>query len=104
MDYDEYEDRDLLDKAELHDATLLETGVLGKMVEDFLTGDIGSFVLNKIDEETQAAIQELIICDPTDHKSIQEHQNTIRVVNSIKNWLAEAIEAGILATNALSNK
>ena len=104
MEFDEYEDRELLDQAEEHDAKLLNIGVTGKMASMFLESDVGLYILNKIDADTQQSIQGLIMCDPNDSKAIQTLQNEIRIVNSIKNWLAEAIEAGELATMALNNK
>jgi len=106
---DRYEDEEdlqekLLDKAEKYDKELLELAVVAKMAEDWLTGDVGQYIINKVEVDIQEAIAKLINSDPHDFKQVQSAQNDIRVCEMFKVYLKQLIEEGALATQALNNR
>jgi hypothetical protein len=77
---------------------LMNKAVFGRQVEEFLTSDIGRFLLNKADRELAEAIGALRDCQPED---LLKHQFQMKRAESIRGWLREAIEEGLRALNLL---
>jgi hypothetical protein len=104
MEYDDDEElaqEELLNRAEKYDKETLERAVLGKMAEDWLLGDVGQFIINKVEQDTQEAIAKLINSDPHDFKQVQAAQNDIKVCEMFKVYLKQLIEEGALAVQSL---
>lgn len=76
-----------------HDPTV-RTAVFGKQVEDFLAGDIGSYLVRQADAEIKAGLDELRDVNPEDAEAVRAAQNKVRVAQNIVNWLSDAIQAG----------
>jgi hypothetical protein len=96
-------DETLYDSIEEIDRVTGQKLQLKKEVEKFFDSQIGKYILTRIEAESNAAIQGMINADPTDSKSITQFQNEIRTVNSIKNWLIDAIEEGLVIEENLKN-
>ena len=71
------------------------------MVEDFLEGPIGDYLVKKADEQASKAIDELKVTPPEDTNAIRTLQNKIQVAESITGWLGEAIHEGQMALEHL---
>ncbi len=66
----------------------------GKQVEDFLSSEIGDFLLGKSQREIEEATEILKRVHPWRSKRIQQLQNQIHVAEQFQRWLADAITAG----------
>jgi L-lysine 2,3-aminomutase len=97
-------DENLYNSLEEIDRQTSEKLQLKKEVEKFFESQIGKYILSRIEAESDAAIQKMIVSDPTDAKAITQYQNDIRTVNNIKNWLIDAIEEGLVIEENLRNK
>lgn len=70
-------------------------------MEDFISGPIGSHLVRKAREQSQAALDQLKTVDPEDAKTIRALQNTVMVADSIVGWLGDVIHEGQAALEAL---
>ena len=66
----------------------------GRQVEDFLTGDIGDYLLRLATAEEDEAMQILKTVSPWRKRRIQELQNQAWVAGKIQQWLGDAIASG----------
>ena len=82
--------RDLMDKAQF-----------GIEVESFLDSRIGKYLTARAHLEVDEALSEFRKADPTDAKAITALQTRIHRGESFDNWLAEAIQEGWAAEEAL---
>jgi hypothetical protein len=80
---------------------LLDKAVFGKQVEAFLNSDVGKFMMEKASKEYFDAIQALRDC--TADKLLQ-HQSDMKRAESIRSWLAEAVNEGLRACNILEGR
>lgn len=72
----------------------VRSATFGAQVEQFLNSDIGVYMVERADEQAEAALKELVTADPTQPEVIRAIQNRIKVADSIVSWLREAIEMG----------
>ena len=82
----------------------VRSAVFGKQVEDFINGDIGSYLLGRVDDELQSAQAALNKCSPWRRRRITELQNQIWRCESFKDWLADAVISGQQAMKLLENQ
>lgn len=75
---------------------------LGFQVEAFLQSDIGRYLVQRADEEIEAAVEELKLVAPEDATTIRALQGKIHVAESVQFWLAEAIQDGVNSMQELS--
>lgn len=73
----------------------------GRMVEDFLHGPIGDYLVKKAEEQASEAMEKLKVAPPEDINTIRTLQNQIQVAESIVRWLGEAIHEGQMALESL---
>lgn len=81
----------------------VQTAVFGREVEDFLTSDIGRYLVQRALNEEQVAVAELIK-DPQQRKSNQNDmilRNRIYVARAFRGWLEEAFNEGLQAMDLL---
>lgn len=77
------------------DDPLVRTAVFGKVVEDFLQGEIGAYLLQRALDEEEAATKDLIAnAAKWDTASIVACQAKIWRAANFRTWLAEAVDAG----------
>jgi hypothetical protein len=74
------------------------------MVEDFLSGPIGSHLIRKADEQTAEAVAKLKVVSPEDPVTIRALQAQIQVADSVVQWLAEAVHEGQMALEHLKEE
>ena len=83
---------------------LVDVAVLGKQVQNFFDSDIGKFLLHRAKMEYDGGIKALKQTDPTDTRAIIVAQNAVWRAESIKDWLDEAILAGLKAEVVLEDR
>lgn len=80
---------------------LMETAGFGIEVEAFLNSPIGRYLVRRAHQEVDEAVEGLKKADPTDVRRITELQNLIHRAESFDSWLAEAVQEGWAAEQAL---
>ncbi len=73
----------------------------GVQVGRFLNGEVGQYLIQRAQDEREAALEALAAVDPEDAKMIRTLQARIGVVDRIQQWLEEAISAAQSATARL---
>lgn len=86
------------------DDPIIRTAVFGKQVEDFLTGDIGEYLVKRAKNEIDNAVEKLKKINPRANRSIQTLQNQIKVCESIAGWLGDAVISGQQAMKVIEGK
>lgn len=79
----------------------VRVAVLGRQVEMFLEGDVGTYIAQCCYTEVEEATEKLKRVDATDFKAVQELQNRIWRAESVMGWLGDAIRAGSQAKENL---
>lgn len=69
---------------------IVRTAIFGRQVSDFLSSDVGQYLMQKADDHAQEAIDALTRADPEDPKAIRKLQNQIAVADLIASWLKAA--------------
>lgn len=80
---------------------VVEAAVFGKEVEFFLTSNIGTYLLQCAMDEKEAAVDDLMKLSASDTEAVRQIQLKIAVCQKITKWLADAVNAGIQATEYL---
>lgn len=80
---------------------IVQRATFGAQVEQFLSSDIGTYLIERADEQAEAALKELVAADPAQPEIIRSIQNRIKVADSIIGWLREAIQMGEQAVQQL---
>lgn len=83
---------------------VVRDAVFGKQVEDFLSSDIGEYLLKKAEREIESTVEKLKKANPNEPMSVQGLQNQIKVCESIVGWLGEAIRSGQQAVKAIEDQ
>lgn len=76
----------------------------GIEVESFLSGKVGSYLIDRAHKEIDEAVEELKRVDATDISLVQHIQNKIWRAESIDGWLAEKVQEGWNAEEHLRNQ
>lgn len=80
---------------------LLKKVEFGLDVQQFLDGKIGKYLVGKAEAEIAEAVEKLKKADPTKPVVITELQNAIHRAESFQYWLAEGMQEGMNAEEAL---
>lgn len=80
-----------LDDEQLKKAERIELGV---KAEEFMTSDIGRYLMNRASREASGALLKLSSVDPDDSKTIRDLQTKIKRCDDLERWLDEAIQVG----------
>ena len=87
------------------DEPLVRTAVFGKQVEDFLTSDIGDYLLQKAKHEEAGAIEALVQgVGILPEREILELRNRIWTARKFRNWLGRAVEMGLQSMELLKEE
>lgn len=87
------------------DEPLVRTAVFGKQVEDFLTSDIGDYLLQKAKHEEADAIEALVQGVGTlPEREILELRNRIWTARKFQSWLGRAVEMGLQSMELLKEE
>lgn len=82
----------------------LRMAVFGRQVEDFLNGDIGSYLVKCAQAEIDEGLKALRTVDAEDPKAVRTAQNRVEVAESIMQWLGDAISRGHAAVELLKGE
>jgi hypothetical protein len=80
---------------------LMQVKELGLEAEKFLNTRLARFIIDRIDDETETALQELVKTSPHDPQEIQKLQNKVQMGSLMKEWFEQAVQDGINAEQAL---
>lgn len=86
------------------DDPIVRTAVFGRQVEDFLSSEIGKYLLDRAKLEEEDGLSRLSECDPLDSNGIRALQDIIKRAKSIQTWLSDAVISGHQALNDLENR
>ena len=67
---------------------------LGEKTKEFLSNELGKFLLQKAQEEIDQVIDDFQYVDPHDIKVITQLQTRLRTALSVPQWLEQAISEG----------
>lgn len=81
---------------------LMAEAVLGRDAEEFMSTDIGRYLLGRCEQEIDEAQELLSRVSPWRRNRIQELQNQIYRAKSLKAWLVELVNNGNAAEAVLS--
>jgi len=80
---------------------IVETAVFGQQVEQFLSSEIGRYLIDRAEREAEHAADALKTVHPWRTRRIRELQNIIWVSERVQKWLGEAILDGRQALNVI---
>jgi len=83
---------------------LMETAIFGKEVQEFLSTNVGKFLVQRAEKEAEDATQALKRVFPLRWRRITELQNRIYRAESIQAWIGEAIMDGIQAERTITGE
>ncbi len=83
---------------------LVYQGQLGLQVEAFLNSDVGAYLIARSEQESHSLMEKLKKADPSDCVGIIRIQEAIKRSESFKEWLVEAVENGLKATEVLQQR
>jgi len=82
----------------------VEWATFGRVVEDFLRGPIGAYLIDKARTQSDAAVEALKVVSPEDPVEIRALQTRIQVADSIVRWLGDAVHEGQMALSHLEEE
>lgn len=88
----------------LENEEVLNQAVFGRQVEDFLSSDVGRYLLEKSEERYIMALTGLKTVVPTDTGAIERLQNEARWAESFRTWLMDAVTDGLRAKQILEER
>jgi hypothetical protein len=83
---------------------LLAEAILGKDAEEFISSELGRFILGRCDQEIQEAQDLLAVVSPWRRNRIRQLQNQVWRAKSLRSWLIELINSGRMAEQALEDQ
>ena len=87
------------------DDPLVATSVFGKQVEEFLTSDLGDFLLKQARLQEEAAVEELIEAAGTKTQvELLEIRARVWQARKFQEWLGRAVENGLQALEMLKEE
>jgi hypothetical protein len=89
---------------DLSQQTLWAEAMIGKDAEEFLSGDLGRYMLGRAEEEETEAMEALAKVSPWRRSRISQLQAQLWRARSFKAWLAELITAGRQALEQLEEQ
>lgn len=81
---------------------LMKIQALGEEAERFITSPLGKFMIERAEGEVKDAVEALKVIDPTDTQEIRILQNKIKTGEDFQYWLAEAVQDGTNAIEAMA--
>ncbi len=90
--------------SDLSTATLFAEAALGRDAEEFLSGDLGRYMLSRADEEEREALDELATVWPWRRGRIAQLQLKIKNARAFRNYLADLVITGKQALDTLESR
>lgn len=88
----------------MNDPSLYAEAMLGRDVEEFLSSDIGRYLVARAEEEEKAALEQLATVAPWRRRRITQLQAQVWRAQSFKSWLGELIVTGRQALQHLESE
>jgi Na+/glutamate symporter len=83
---------------------LVGMATFGRIVEDFINGPIGTYLVQRAKSEEEDALEKLKTVD-ADHTSlVRKYQNEALIAGKVIEWLADAIHQGQMALERLKEE
>ena len=70
---------------------------IGMQVETFMRSEVGRYLIGRAEIQEKEAIEELIELDSWQWLKVRKARNKIAMARSLRDWLADAVQAGIAA-------
>lgn len=83
---------------------LLEASIIGKQVENFISSDVGKYLIQCIEAEEKKGYDALKAVDAERPDMVRSAQNSVALAEYMRSWLLEAVDAGIRATMILEDR
>lgn len=90
--------------SDLSTQALYAEAILGRDAEEFLSTDLGRYMLARAEEEETEALEALASISPWRRRRIQQLQTQLWRARSFKGWLGEMIVAGKQALQQLDDR
>jgi hypothetical protein len=75
--------------------------ILGKDAEEFISSELGRYIIGRVDQEREEAVQQLCKTWSWRRNRIRELQNQIWRCDTFKSWLADMVVRGKSAIDLL---
>ena len=83
---------------------LIDVAALGKQVEAFFDSRVGKFIVQRINYEVENGVEHLKKVDPAKTEEVRAIQNEIWRAETLRQWLEDAIMAGLKALDVLEER
>lgn len=83
---------------------LIRRAVFGKQVDNFLSTDIGRYLMARAKSESDDALADFKRCDPADEKRVRRLQTAIQQADNLKAWLETAVLDGLQAIEIIEEE
>jgi hypothetical protein len=83
---------------------LAAEAILGRDADEFLSSEIGRYLLGRCELEIAEAHMQLARVSPWRRNRIRQLQNEVWRAQSVRGWLIELIQAGQMAEAALESE
>lgn len=83
---------------------LILRATFGKQVENFLSSDVGSYIIARADEERSEAMSALVTVNPAEIEEIRKLQSKAELAIKMKQWLISAVTDGLSALQILEDR
>lgn len=85
----------------------VQAAVLGRLVEEFLTSDVGDYLLHRAKTQEDAATEGLLaLCfaGAPDPRALEQYTLQIRCARMFQQWLGEAVSSGMQALELIKEE
>jgi cation transport ATPase len=83
---------------------LMRRAVFGEQVGQFLSSEIGAYLLERAKDEAERSVDKLKKCDPSRADLVRSLQVEVWRAESIEQWLREAVADGLRALEILEDR
>ena len=88
----------------MSDELMMAEAMLGRDAQEFISSDIGRFLIGRCEQEIADARNKLDTVSPWRRNRIRQLQNEIWRAKSMQSWLIELIQAGKQAEQMLDEQ
>jgi hypothetical protein len=83
---------------------MVNTAVFGKEVEIFFNTNLGAYLVQCADVEIEKGTSALKVVEPSDTEAVRKAQNQVRIGEMFKQWIEDAVRAGLQAQTILEDR
>lgn len=82
---------------------LMPVAIFGRQVGQFMSSDIGKYMLGRARDQYEAALDEFKRCDVNDVEVVRGLQNQMKMAENVRSWLEQAVQEGLQALKLLED-